>query len=759
MTNPFTETRNRWRRFDVWDERPLRLDKFAVEDAANGFCVSKSPFDPKPSLRIADGRIVEMDGRTEDQFDLIDAFIARYHIDLAVAEEALAFDSIAFARKLVDIHVRRDEVVRLARGMTPAKLVDIIDNMNMAELVFAQQKLRVRKTPANQAHVTNAKDDPLQLAADAATAALMGFSEIETTMRVARDAWSNALACIVGAATGKGDVLFQCSIEEAEELKIGLAGLTSYAETISVYGTEESFMDGDDTPWSKAFLLAAYASRGIKTRCTSGGGSELLMGFHSSKSILYLEARCLCMQRGMGSQGTQNGGIDGAPITNSLPAGGKEIFTENVLAALLDLECASGNDTRTSSSEIRVGAKIMPFLMAGTDFICSGFGSIMAYDNAFAASLFNGEELEDYLALQRDYKMDGGIRPLGEAEVIEIRKRAVEAVSTVLEELNLGAPTAEMKQSVIFAAGSNETTTFSSGAIAQLSDAIRDRGITLIDIIRALGGRGFVNEARNLTRILSLRSAGDHLQTAAILRDGAVVSALNEPNDYRGPGTGYRMSDKRWSDVIAMRDCVSKTSIFEVEGARDAAQIEKRRYRLEPCGESKRGDDPLDVVIGISPAFGIELHRTTAGHLLSDVLKAMIQGVRDGGGKPRVVRFRHTADTSFLGLSAAKLSGSGYGIGIQSKGTLVLHHKDRMPHLNLELFSTAPITLIEHYRAVGRNAGLYANGKNPEPIVVPYDGRAVHARYHVRTALLFAVETGLVEADALPIEQKVEYLG
>ena len=59
-----------------------------------------------------------------------------------------------------------------------------------------------------------------------------------------------------------------------------MAGFTSYAETVSVYGTEKSFIDGDDTPWSKAFLAAAYASRGIKMRCTSGAGSELLMGFH-----------------------------------------------------------------------------------------------------------------------------------------------------------------------------------------------------------------------------------------------------------------------------------------------------------------------------------------------------------------------------------------------------------------------------------------------------------------------------------------------
>ena len=110
-----------------------------------------------------------------------------------------------------------------------------------------------------------------------------------------------------------------------------MAGFTSYAETISVYGTENAFIDGDDTPWSKTWLAAAYASRGIKMRCTSGAASELLMGFHEAKSLLYLEARCLCIQRGMGSQGTQNGGIDGAP----LGTGNK---TNWVDAALVDLK-------------------------------------------------------------------------------------------------------------------------------------------------------------------------------------------------------------------------------------------------------------------------------------------------------------------------------------------------------------------------------------------------------------------------------------
>ena len=71
------------------------------------------------------------------------------------------------------------------------------------------------------------------------------------------------------------------ALEEATELELGMRGITAYAETISVYGTESVFVDGDDTPWSKAFLASAYASRGIKMRFTSGTGSEVQMGFFS----------------------------------------------------------------------------------------------------------------------------------------------------------------------------------------------------------------------------------------------------------------------------------------------------------------------------------------------------------------------------------------------------------------------------------------------------------------------------------------------
>jgi glycerol dehydratase large subunit len=100
-----------------------------------------------------------------------------------------------------------------------------------------------------------------------------------------------------------------------------MRGFTTYAETMSVYGTESVFVDGDDTPYSKAFLASAYASRGLKTRFTSGTGSEVLMGNSEGKSMLYLETRCLMLVKGAGVQGVQNGFVSCIGITSSVPSG------------------------------------------------------------------------------------------------------------------------------------------------------------------------------------------------------------------------------------------------------------------------------------------------------------------------------------------------------------------------------------------------------------------------------------------------------
>ena len=306
-----------------------------------------------------------------------------------------------------------------------------------------------------------------------------------------------------------------------------------------------------------------------------------------------------------------------------------------------------------------------------------------------------------------------------------------------------------MKESVIHASGSNDTETFPPVRTLQISRDIAARKLTALDVVRALALRGHRAMAENLMGMLRQRISGDYLQTSAIVRDGKVVSAINEPNHYSGPGTGYRMDAARWERVKSVRGTINRDHILDAEGSHEAPAGSAQFY---PIGRADKGHDPHEVVVGISPAFGERLHRTTAGHAVSDVLDALTKGILEGGGMPRVVRIRHTADTSFLGLSAAHLAGSGYGIGIQAKGTAVIHHRDRLPHMNLELFSNAPLVSLEQYRAMGRNAGRMTWGETPDPIIVTNDGQALGARFHPRVALLYAIETDMTDPGAEPEE-------
>ncbi|MBC8037570.1 MAG: glycerol dehydratase, partial [Rhizobiales bacterium] len=325
------------------------------------------------------------------------------------------------------------------------------------------------------------------------------------------------------------------------------------------------------------------------------------------------------------------------------------------------------------------------------------------------------------------------------------------------EELGLATPTADMKQSVVVASGSDDTRSFVPRQVALISEAIKERGISVTDVIKALAKRGFREEAENLLNVVKLRVSGDYLQTSAMVRDGRIVSAINDPNDYLGPGSGYRVSESRRLELNGIRDVLDQKEVLRSEAMHEKEEAKRIRYRA--LGPAKQSADFSDIVIGISPAFGLKLFQTTASHRLSEVLAAITGAIVKRGLKPRIVRFRHTADTSFLGLSAARLAGSGIGIGLQAKGTAVIHQRDRLPHNNLELFSNAPVTRLEHYRGFGANAAAYALSEMPEPVVVPTRGEAMGSRYHARVALIYAIETGLTREGAAPEEIEVTFTG
>ena len=541
------------KRIEILDNRPVNKDGFIDEWPEMGFVAMKSPYDPKPSIRIENGKIMELDGKERKDFDFLDQFIADYAIRIDRAEQSMGISSVDIARKIVDINVSRKEVLELVSGITPAKMSEVINQLNVVEMMMGMQKMRARRVPGNQAHITNLKDDPVQIAADAAEGALRGFSEEETTTGVARYAPFNAIALLIGSQVGRRGVLTQCAVEEAVELELGIRGLTTYAETLSVYGTEKVFVDGDDTPYSKAFLNAAYGSRGLKVRFTSGSGSEVLMGSSEKKSMLYLECRCLYVTEGAGSQGIQNGSVSCVGVAAGVPAGIREIIGENLVASLLGLECASSNDQSFSHSDMRRTARTMLQFMPGTDFIFSGYAGEPNYDNMFAGSNFDAEDFDDYNVLQRDMQVDGGLRPVTEEEVIRVRREAGKAVQAVFKYLGLTEVTDEQVEAVTYAHGSHDTLKRDVASDLMAADDLMKRKITGVDIVKALAESEFEELAESILNMLKQRVIGDYMHTAAILDENfQVMSGVNTPNDYMGPGTGYRVDGKRWEEIKAI---------------------------------------------------------------------------------------------------------------------------------------------------------------------------------------------------------------
>ncbi|HYW42371.1 MAG TPA: propanediol/glycerol family dehydratase large subunit [Bryobacteraceae bacterium] len=732
-------------RFRSRANREINKDSFIQEWPETGLVLFNSPADPKPRIRIQGGRIVELDGRPEAEFDILDRFIARRAIDVAIAEESMATDSLAIARMLVDIAVPRASVVRIIGGLTPAKIMEVVNCLNVVEMMMALQKMRARSTPSNQAHVTNKKENPALLAADAAEAVERGFAELETTVGVARYAPFNAMAILIGSQTGRGCALTQCAVEEALGLRLAFLGLTTYAETLSVYGTEQAFHDGDDTPWSKAFLASAYASRGVKVRFTSGTGSEALMGHAEGKSMIYLEARCLLAIKGAGSQGVQNGSISCIALPESLPGGVRGVLAENLIAAMLDLELASGNDAMASHSDIRKASKLMLQFLPGTDFIFSGYSSMPREDNLFGGGNFDAEDLDDYGVLQRDMLVDGGLRPVREAETLAVRRRAAQAIQAVFRELGLPPITdAEVEAAVIARASVDMPDRDVVSDLDAATEFLR-RGLGGVDVIRALARQGFRDIAEKILAIQKLRVSGDYLQTSAVvLPDARVQSAVNDPNDYRGPGTGYHLDAARYAEICDIPQALDPRTVGKVDQA--PGQI-----ALEESGPAARGTDASEIVIAIGPAFGCALTATLLGLPHGKVLGAMMNGIRQEGMRPRVVKIYATSDCGFVGHAGAQLSGSGIAIGIQSKGTTVIHRRDLEPLNNLELFPQAPNLTLESYRVIGRNAAKYAKRESVLPVPVQIDNMA-RLKYIVRTTILHLRETEQVDPDRPPQE-------
>jgi hypothetical protein len=273
---------------------------------------------------------------------------------------------------------------------------------------------------------------------------------------------------------------------------------------------------------------------------------------------------------------------------------------------------------------------------------------------------------------------------------------------------------------------------------------------TVVDVIRALDRRGYNDIAARILEMQRQRITGDYLQTAAIFdSDFHVLSALNDPNDYHGPGTGHRLKPERWRELSNLPQAKAPQTLASAEVGAEKMQLTE----LGPASPGQAGE----VIIALGPAFGATIHQTLGQLPHAAVLRELMAGIAKEGLTARLVKIYDTADCAAIGYTGAKLSGSGVAIGIQSKGTTVIHQRDLAPLNNLEIFPQAPNLSLESYRAIGRNAACYARGEPATPVPVKIDNM-VRLRLIVHTTLMHLRETLEIRPGKAPVEMEVKFV-
>ncbi|SHE91062.1 propanediol utilization: dehydratase, medium subunit [Clostridium fallax] len=181
--------------------------------------------------------------------------------------------------------------------------------------------------------------------------------------------------------------------------------------------------------------------------------------------------------------------------------------------------------------------------------------------------------------------------------------------------------------------------------------------------------------------------------------------------------------------------------------------LEKIENILEENKRNKNKEN--EIVIGVGPTFNSEVKITLNGLKHNEVIREIIAGIEEEGFTARIIKVYKTADVAFIGKEAANISGSGIGIGLQSKGTALIHHRDLYPLSNLELFPQAPLIDLKTYRNIGKNAAKYGKKENPIPITVKNDSM-IRPKYQVKAALFHIKDTEKVIKDGKSIEIIVE---
>ena len=375
---------------------------------------------------------------------------------------------------------------------------------------------------------------------------------------------------------------------------------------------------------------------------------------------------------------------------------------------------------------MRRTSRTLPIVLAGSDFVFSGFGFIQRYDNMFGPQ---------QLQRRGHRRLPGHAAGLGDRRWPAHRpgrsgwpSRAPRGRRGVPRRLPVPRP-GRLLATTTWTGPSTPPGPRTWGRptpwpCSSAARAITPRGLTVVDIVAALDETGFGDGGRAGPRHdpgqarRGLPADVGHLRRAA-----AVLSLVTDPNDYAGPGTGLRavrQPGRPRSTRSARREAWRTWR-------RAQPPLAVRRPARLGRGRPSAGDErPRRGHRRVSRRVGV-------GRLADPVRSARCwtssascwPAWRRKGCVGRVVRFTDTVDLGQIGLAAARLSGSGIGIGLQGKGTALIHRRDLAPLANLELYSVAPVGDARALPAARRERRPPRQGGHPRPGPQP-----LHRRGH-----------------------------
>jgi hypothetical protein len=280
---------------------------------------------------------------------------------------------------------------------------------------MALAKLRVRRTPANQAHVTNRKEDAR------ACSPPMPPRRRSAALPRTRPRWgwpamprSTPSRSWLARRWGVAGVLTQCAVEEAcqpaprpqgadqlcrDPLRVrhsgGFCGRRRHPLVQGVPGVGLCLARGQGPLHFRLRLRGPDGARRRDVPCSTSKpavcwspGAPAARGCRTGPSAAWR-----CPSRCRAACGCHPG-------------------RELCWRAMLDLEVASGNDALASHSDIRKTAKLMCQFIPGTDFIHSGYSAVPRYGQSVRRRLRStADEYDDYAVVQRDMQIDAGLRP------------------------------------------------------------------------------------------------------------------------------------------------------------------------------------------------------------------------------------------------------------------------------------------------------------------------------------------------------------